>query len=196
MRVWKSKTSASFIAILSVLFLVLQLGGAGPASAVSDTAPPVLASSSVTPTSVDISSTPGTVTVSAHITDATGATVPTADMKNVGTTQTLGFGALSLISGTAQDGTWGTTMNVPVGSASGQWDVRLYPLSDTLGNKTNTFQTLQTITVTGPLTDTAPPVLASASVSPTSVDISSTPGTVTVSAHITDATGATVPTAD
>jgi hypothetical protein len=48
-------------------------------------------------------------------------------------------------------------MTIPQGSATGTWNVTLYPLGDTLGNSSTGFQTLATINVTATL-----PVLAAA----------------------------------
>jgi hypothetical protein len=54
-------------------------------------------------------------------------------------THTLGFGAMTLISGTTQNGTWERTITIPQGTATGAWTPVLYPLEGTLGNSNESF---------------------------------------------------------
>jgi len=77
--------------------------------------------------------------VTAHITDATGTKPPTMLFSSDSTSQQAGFGTMSLISGTAQDGTYSRTITIPQGAATGTWSASLYPLQDTLGNSNNSF---------------------------------------------------------
>ncbi|MET3165383.1 UNVERIFIED_ORG: hypothetical protein ABIB19_003817 [Arthrobacter sp. UYEF10] len=88
--------------------------------------------------------------------DQTGVQDPTVTVSHTTTDQSFGFGSMRLVSGTVQDGTWERSVTIPQGSATGQWKVTLYPLSDTLGNRSTSFQTLATLTVTG--TDNPTPV--------------------------------------
>ncbi len=113
----------------------------------SDTSAPQLVSSSVTPTTVDVSSSGRQVTVTARVTDATGAEPPTIVLSSSTTTQSAGFGSMTMISGTATDGTYSKTVTIPQGAATGNWDVVLYPLSDTAGNS-GSFQTIGHVNVT------------------------------------------------
>ncbi|WP_427130765.1 hypothetical protein [Pseudarthrobacter sp. S9] len=132
------------LAILTTLSLVT----APIAGAASDVAGPVLVSSTVTPKSLNIATGPATVKVTLRLTDQTGASEPVVTLGNDATGQSQGFGAMTLISGTAKDGTWERSMTIPQGSATGPWNVTLYPLSDTLGNDSTGFQTLATLNVT------------------------------------------------
>ncbi|WP_426976342.1 hypothetical protein ACQCSU_16490 [Pseudarthrobacter sp. O4] len=83
--------------------------------------------------------------------------------------QSQGFGRMTLVSGTMKDGVWKHTIVIPQGAATGQWDVTLYPLSDTWGNQSSFFQTLKTVTVI----DEAPPT----AVSPAAVTFTEKEGT-------------------
>ncbi|MEE2524731.1 hypothetical protein V1677_18735, partial [Pseudarthrobacter sp. J47] len=121
----------------------------------SDVSAPVLVSSTVTPTELNISAGSATTKVTARITDATGTTAPTINASH-DTGQSQGFGSMTLVSGTPQDGTWERTITIPQGAATGSWNVLLYPLNDTIGNSSNGFRTLATLNVTA---STAPLVL-------------------------------------
>lgn len=55
---------------------------------------------------------------------------------------------MQLVSGTQTDGTWERQVTIPASGAPGSWKVTLYPLSDLLGNDSDGFRTIDTITVT------------------------------------------------
>ena len=174
--------------------IAFLLGPVSPASAAAaDVSAPVLVSSTVTPTTVNIAAGAATVKVSARITDATSVKAPTIVMSHDPTGQSQGFGSMVLVSGTAKDGTWERSMTIPKGAAPGGWEVTLYPLADSIGNS-GSFKTLTTITVTGALADVSAPVLVSSTVTPTTVNIAAGAATVKVSARITDATSVKAPT--
>ncbi|WP_442212183.1 cell wall-binding repeat-containing protein [Specibacter sp. RAF43] len=101
----------------------------------------------MTPLAVSIENGAATVTVSVHLIDDTGASDPTIAMSHA-SGHSLGFGPMALQSGDARDGIWERSVTVPPGSAIGSWTVRLYPLSDTLGNLSDSFRDLANITVT------------------------------------------------
>jgi hypothetical protein len=162
---------------------------------VADVEAPQVDSFSMTPDTVDVSSSSQNVTISFHMTDVTGAVEPSFVFDHKDTTQTLANGPVTRKSGTATDGIYERTITIPQGTASGEWDALLFPPSDTLGNTALSFLTPDTLTVTNATpTDTSPPELVSFSVTPENVDATSGPQTVTVSMHITDATGAQTPT--
>ncbi|WP_143711642.1 S8 family serine peptidase [Paenarthrobacter aurescens] len=167
---------------------VLDVSGAA-----ADVSAPSLVSSSVSPTSFDLSDGPAVVTVSVRLTDQTGANAPVVTMGHDGSGQSYGFGSMSLVSGDTRDGVWERTMTIPQGSALGQWDVTLYPLRDVLGNSGGGFKTLAVLDVSGAAADVSAPSLVSSSVSPTSFDLSDGPAVVTVSVRLTDQTGANAP---
>ncbi|WP_176946288.1 fibronectin type III domain-containing protein [Blastococcus aurantiacus] len=151
-------------ALLAMLVIASGTALAAPpglsvARAAADTAPPALVAFDFTPRTVDISAGPASVTVSARITDATGAEAPTISFTSDTTSQTAGFGSMTRTSGTAQDGTYTRTITIPKGAAPGTWSASLFPLSDTLGND-GTFGPPpgfpKTLTVTAGASVTAP----------------------------------------
>jgi hypothetical protein len=126
---------------------------------------PVLLSPSVTSTNLNLYNGPAVINVTIHLVDATGVESPTMIANWVdpdpwgwvfGGGQSQGFGGMTLVSGTSQDGIWKHTITIPQGAATGQWEVMLYPLRDTWGNSSSGFRTLGTVTVT----DQAPPTAA------------------------------------
>ncbi|WP_026040959.1 hypothetical protein, partial [Arthrobacter sp. TB 23] len=102
-------------------------------------------SSSVDKTEFNLNDGPATFTIKVRITDATGVKTPTLTVSHSDTSQSHGFGSMTLVSGTSKDGTYERTVTIPQGSAPGQWEVLLFPLGDTLGNS-GSFRTLETIT--------------------------------------------------
>lgn len=121
---------------------------------------PVLVSQSVTTPNLNLFIGPATINITIHAVDATGVDTPTMiaswvnpDPLSWDIGQRQGFGPMTLVSGTIKDGIWKHTITIPQGAATGQWDVKLYPLTDTWGNGSPWFQTLKTVRVT----DEAPP---------------------------------------
>ena len=161
-----------------------------------DSAPPSLVEFDFTPKSVDVSSGSRTVSVSARVTDATGAEPPYFLFSSTTTSQTAGFGQMLLSSGTTQDGVYTTTVTIPEGAAAGEWDAVLYPLKDTKGNSGSFGPPSgfpKTLQVASAEPDTAPPALAEFDFTPKTVDVTRGSRTVSVSARVTDATGAEPP---
>ncbi|MDF9749099.1 hypothetical protein [Arthrobacter sp. ES3-54] len=159
----------------------------------SDVTGPVMVSSTVTPKSLNIATGPATVKVTVRLTDRTGADEPVVTLGHDATGQSQGFGEMTLVSGTTRDGTWERTMTIPQGSATGTWNVTLFPLDDTLGNTSTGFQTLGTLNVTGTPSDVTGPVMVSSAVTPKSLNIATGPATVKVTVRLTDRTGADEP---
>ncbi len=128
--------AASAGALGVLLFLTgLTPAGAGVASAAADTAPPQLLAFGFTPRIVDVSSSPATVTVTARVSDATGARAPVVLFDSDATTRTAGSGTMTRTSGTAQDGVYSRVVTIPRGAAPGTWSAVLSPLEDTVGNR-------------------------------------------------------------
>ena len=126
-------------------FTVIAHNGAGdslasdPSNEVTpstDTAPPRLASTSVTPDRV--SSLGGAVTVEAKVTDdLSGFDGQLYVIFNEhGGDGSFGFTRVPRVSGDEYDGTYRTSIQVPSGSAPGQWNLTVYPLDDKAGNGT------------------------------------------------------------
>jgi serine protease len=145
----------------------------------ADVSAPSLVSSSVSPTSFNLSDGPAVVTVSVRLTDQTGANAPVVTMGHDGSGQSYGFGSMSLVSGDTRDGVWERTMTIPQGSALGQWDVTLYPLRDVLGNSGGGFKTVAVLELTeGPaLTPVTPAQVTFADVDGTKDDTYTIPVT-------------------
>ena len=85
---------------------------------------------------VDTSQSDATVEVEFRITDNdSGTKTPALIARSSTTTQSsAGFAAVSLVSGDRTDGVWKAAVTIPKGSASGVWEVLLYPLEDNQGN--------------------------------------------------------------
>ncbi|MFE4227270.1 peptidase S8/S53 subtilisin kexin sedolisin, partial [Arthrobacter sp. NPDC056886] len=159
----------------------------------SDVTGPVMVSSAVTPKSLNIATGPATVKVTVRLTDQTGADEPALVVSHDTTGQSQGFGEMTLVSGTTRDGTWQRSVTIPQGSATGAWTVKLFPLTDTRGNRSTGFVHLATINVSGTPSDMTGPVLVSSTVTPTSLNIATGPATVKVTVRLTDQTGADEP---
>jgi len=109
-----------------------------PATPPPDTAAPVLSEFDFSPSSVDVSAGPADVVVTARVTDATGALPPTFLLSSDSTTESVGSGAMTLVSGSPTDGRYSGTVGIPPTAATGTWTVTIQPLSDTLGNTDRT----------------------------------------------------------
>lgn len=149
----RARTSVMVMALVAMLVSMGTIYAA-PARA-SDMSGPALVSQSVTWTNLNLYNGPATITTTIHLVDATGVEAPVMTSSWVnpdpwawGGGQSQGFGRMTLVSGTMQDGIWKHTITIPQGAATGQWDVTLYPLSDTWGNNSTFFKTLATVTIT------------------------------------------------
>lgn len=99
-----------------------------------DDAGPELVSTEATPTAVEVGPSAQDITVSFHVTDATGTAHVIASLRSVSSDEATPNQQAELVSGTAQDGTWETTFTIPKGAAPGDWQVRILAMDDTLGN--------------------------------------------------------------
>ena len=68
-----------------------------------------MVSSTVTPKSLNIATGPATVKVTVRLTNGTGADEPFVTLGHDASGPSQGFGAMTLVSGTAKDGTWERT---------------------------------------------------------------------------------------
>jgi hypothetical protein len=191
---------------LAVLFALALLAAPGVASAqVSDTTPPTLVSVGFSPSPVDVSAGPQTVTVSLGITDdLSGVSFEYLNYgQRVGIVFRSPSGAQTQVAyeyqftqvpgGDLLSGTWNADVTFPLGAESGNWLVESITLEDVVGNKV-TFDTsvLQdmgfptTLTVISD-TDSTPPVLVAFSIDPTiPVDTSAGSAELKVTMHLTD----------
>ena len=123
-----------------------------------DTVAPKLVSSSIEPSTVDVTNAGASVTVTAVVTDDyAGAQAPTVEVTSPDGSKTSTIGSI-LLSGDAHEGTWVVPISVPKDAQAGAWNVRLRPLRDLAGN-TGVGKELGKVTVTrapapGPTTPT------------------------------------------
>jgi hypothetical protein len=167
-----------------------------------DTTPPTLLAASFSPSTIDTSSGPQTVTVSLHVTDnQSGGTLSTAGQCVVdaflGRAGTLGsfelwYNNFTLASGTAQNGIWEATVVMPQYSG-GNWSFSSVCLSDAAGNHVSLTSTQLTAMGTNPIltdssipADTHPPTLTGLSINPTVIDTSSSIQNVTLTLSASD----------
>ena len=180
------------LAVLSTLLLLLLALGAIGAGAASAAEPPVLASLSISPANVNITSSAQNVKVSGEITSAAGVASASVGFESPHLNQSTGAVALSKVSGTATKGIWEASVPVKQYSNTGTWRVSTLNLADTEGNQVRLSATQlhekafpSTFSVEG-TEDNEVPILTSLSFSQTNINTSSAPQTVTVTAKITD----------
>lgn len=169
--------------------LVAVAAACAPATGgVVDTAKPQVLSVSVTPAEV----APGQqFTVSVYATDNVGVTGVTVLVRGGGLPMSWCGGAALRTSGSTQIGTWERTCTVPAVANGGTYQVNT-AVADARNNITVIGDTVDPtptsghFTVTGATNDHDAPAVQSVTVTPSTVAAG---GTVTFSAHITDASG-------
>ncbi len=187
-----SAVTLTALLALAGLFLGLLVAAPTTASARSaDTAPPVLVDFGFTPGTVRTEATAKDVVITAKLTDETGSRAPTVEIvADQDPDEVLGFGSMSLTSGTIQNGTWKRTITIPTTATPGPWTVRLYALVDTLENSDHTTRDHPTkLNVAG-----TAPVLTGFDFTPKTINVESSARDVVVTADLTDDTGARAPT--
>ena len=169
-----------------------------------DTTPPTLLGASFSPSTINTSAGPQSITVSLQVADSqSGAVFSNSSFYAVnaylsragtGTTDSLLLwgGNFTLVSGTAQNGVWQATLTMPRYSG-GSWALSLVNLSDAVTNHVSLTSTqLAAMGINPVLTDsstpsdTTPPVLTGLSFAPTVVDTSSSSQNVTVTLSASD----------
>ena len=169
-----------------------------------DTTPPTLLGASFSPSTINTSAGPQTITVSLQVADSqSGADFSNSSacgwnvyLSRAGASATesllLWGGNFTLVSGTAQNGVWQATLTVPQYSG-GNWSLTNVCLSDAATNRVNlTSAQLTAMGINPVLTDsstpadTTPPVLTGLSFAPPVVDTSSSSQNVTVTLSASD----------
>jgi hypothetical protein len=197
-----ARSRRSIVTAISTALLlaaVVLFGTIGDSGAAVDTSAPVLAALSMTPTTVDSSSGPAVVTITARLTDerspSIGGTAPLSRVILTGPggqqQATAYLSQAQRISGNATDGVYRATLSIPWHAAPGAWNASAV-LVDISGN-TRTLSTANlsgagfpsTVSQTGP-GDTHAPQLVALGISPASVDTSLQSTTITVSVHAVD----------
>lgn len=201
---WTSNSAAATVSATGVVTAVspgtatitaTSEGKAGTATVRVDDVAPSLASFTVTPAAVNVSTAAQTVTFSGRVTDA-GSGVGLFYVKASSTTPVGPFAECtsgSPASGTVNDGTFTCTVTIPRGAANGDWQL-LVILLDAAGNQRQIGPAdlaaagfANKITVTSPSPDQTPPSFTSLSVTPAAVDVRTGAKTVTATARLTDA---------
>ena len=164
-----------------------------------DTAVPAITSVNVTPTTVDVTSGPKTVTVTIQISDAlSGFSEGIIQVAKVltGSTQLLSetnFGSAQRTAGTAQNGTYAVAITFPA-DALGNYALTLFGVQDAVGNSVDSIDSTDPA-FPGPFTGTIRVnrtpvhVLNSFTLAPASVNVTTGAVNVTASCSITTNAG-------
>lgn len=142
-------------------------------SCVYDTSVPRIGTTSASPTLVDVTYASQKVTLRAHVVDDTG----------VARVQFGAAGLGYLASGTVRDGTWQVVRVVPRYALPGE-QVITVDATDRVGRHVYLERSAFTVKDDNP--DRAFPVVVSATLTKSSVDVRTADGSLTVSAHLTD----------
>src|ERR1022692_4398432 len=168
-----------------------------------DTTPPQLTGLTLTPTSVNVSAGPQTITASFTLTDnLSGVFFPTGANNSFvfqisspsgKQSQWRSGNDFTMISGTPLNGQWQITFPIPQYSEPGTWSIQQLTLQDAANNSVtlnaaaiSALGLSPSITVASNPSDTIPPQFVSLTVSPTSINTSTSEQTVTVTLKATD----------
>ena len=187
-RTGRRGMGAAALLLCGLVWLLIPVAAA---SATEDVSPPQLLALSIEPTEVDTGAEAQTVTVTTHITDDLSGVVG-GSLEFRSPNGQFATGGLSLISGTANDGTYRSGVRFERFSEAGVWSLNQVYIEDKLGNRLilNRGQIEElgfpdSVLVEGKA-DTKPPQLLALSIEPTEVDTGAEAQTVTVTTHITD----------
>jgi hypothetical protein len=162
---------------------------------ISDTQPPHLTNITFAPMSVDVTSGPQAVSVTAVVTDDLSGTA-TVSVQFVSPSgkqlEPLNSVSLTRSAGTSLNGAYGGTVVIPRFSEAGVWKLRVTLLQDVAGNFTSlSAANLASLGLPTDLTvtsvpDTHPPTVTSISFTPAAIDVSSGPQSITVDLGLAD----------
>jgi len=151
---------------------------------------PEVVSASVTPNPVDVSDGPADITVTVRIKDRAGfpgfygfGAYEQASGQSAGTSD------VQRISGDAHDGTYQGTITIPEGARSGQWSVSIGNLRDVLGNLSYGKDLPFIVTNGTDEPDLSGPVVSWDPLTPSIVDASAGPVTLTSRLRVSDPSG-------
>jgi len=185
---------AGFRFVFALLPLVVAFTAVPTALAQCDTVGPAITSFTLSPTSVNTTSGPANVNCTMVLTDSpagvSSATCALQWWDGMSKFQTQSCTATTPSSGTPQSGTYQCTITLPRYSAQGTWNAQV-TTEDAVTNPSfyNYLQlpgTTTSISVTSN-PDTTAPGLTSATLNPTSVNVSSADQNVTCTMTVTDA---------
>lgn len=127
-----SRRLRPFTFVVALVASILIPANVGAAAV--DTEGPVLSNFDFTPKTVNAFTGTEDVTVSTHITDATGTETPIVIIRSDATDQAIGYVPMNLTSGTLQSGDWSRRFGIPTTMATGTWTVTILHLADIIGN--------------------------------------------------------------
>ena len=166
-----------------------------------ETDPPVFSNLSVSPSTVDVSSSSQTVTLTLDVTDASGVNIPgvkpSIDKLSASNIDADTFWTRT--SGDNKNGSYSATVTVPTTASPGGYSLSSFFWSDIWGNSAISSTPSAGgasnggLTVINSVAETDPPVFSNLSVSPSTVDVSSSSQTVTLTLNVTDASGVNIP---
>jgi len=158
----------------------------------NDSEPPVLQSFQLGSQSVDVSNGSATLEVTMRITDNdSGTETPNVSARSIDGQATAGFANVTLSSGDANDGVWLATLTIPQNTVLGDWEVSIFPLTDSAGNTADSFGPGDgfdaSFEVISSNSDTTPPALVDFQVDQRVINVTQGAGQLIVTMHITDA---------
>jgi hypothetical protein len=160
-------------------------------NSVLDTTPPVMTAFTLAPASIDTTAGPATVNMNFTLTDDISGASKWQIAFSSPTQSSTQSATVNLTPATSVSGT--ASIAFPQFSEAGTWTITSVIISDGVGNTTVLGTSdLVTLGFTTTLTvisnpDTTPPTLTAFSFTPTSVNVSSSPGLITVNFQATDA---------
>ena len=200
--------------ILSVLGLgILFLGSSSLLAQFTDTTPPTLTGLTITPSSIDVTSSAQTVQIDLNVTDDLSgvdlsqspfySTTLVLASPTVAQLRSLVGSDFQLVSGgTSLNGTWRASLTVPRFVESGTWRVSLLTLKDAVGNTISLSASHLTALGLNPnlaitsTPDLVAPSLTSLSITPSTIDTSTSGGTFTIRVGAQDAVSGINPATD
>ncbi len=182
----------------TVHYTVVEPGECGESArlcqiGLGDETPPSVAGLTLSPTSVDTSTSAKSVTVSVHATDdLSGISAVQVSLSNG--SRWISAPASLAAGGTRLNGTWEATLTVPKGSAEGSYALSVAVIDNIGNHRTYSAHELEVLGFPSALTetgsgDTTPPQLAGASASPASVSTCTSPASTTIGVQASDNSG-------
>ncbi|MEE2530583.1 hypothetical protein V1639_16315, partial [Pseudarthrobacter sp. J75] len=115
--------------------------------AATDVSAPVIVSSYIDKSAVDVTGFDASFALSVRISDETGVADFFGRVIHRETGQYYYLSSEELRSGTVQNGVWRSVGTIPQGAAAGTWVVEIFGLQDTLANRTSGFLAVRTLQV-------------------------------------------------
>ncbi|MEE2528807.1 hypothetical protein V1639_07170, partial [Pseudarthrobacter sp. J75] len=186
MRLLKGARGALIVPAVAVLATFLS---GQSALAATDVSAPVIVSSYIDKSAVDVTGFDASFALSVRISDETGVADFFGRVIHRETGQYYYLSSEELRSGTVQNGVWRSVGTIPQGAAAGTWVVEIFGLQDTLANRTGGFLAVRSISVTSAATDVSAPVIVSSYIDKSAVDVTGFDASFALSVRISDETG-------